>query len=129
MPSMRRRSASMPTPSRRRPVVIPLASEPQVGMVREAALAEGLDPSAARCPGSATNPQAAPGELCIYETDRINASAPAGSPTPDICDPAGLTCNNSGGSIGTREGVYLQFGPDAINENYGSYGTWAVTAP
>lgn len=105
---------------------IPLASAPQVGMVREAALLEFLDPSAARCPGSAANPQAAPGELCIYETDRINASPP----TPDICDPDGLTCSNAGGNnVATEEGVYLRFKPSNANERYGSYGTWAVTAP
>jgi hypothetical protein len=105
---------------------IPLASPPQVGMLRQAGMGEPGDPSATRCPGSAAAPSAAPGELCIYETSRIINGSP---PTPDICQAGGLVCSNTGAGVSSTEGVVLQFHPSLVNQNYGSYGTWAVTAP
>ena len=103
--------------------VIPLASAPDVQMKRAVASEPGeADP--ADCPGTAANPSAAPGNLCIYEQSRL-----ANTTTPGFCNPGGMTCNNTGATMGTRFGVIVEWGPSAINSNYGSYGTWAVTAP
>lgn len=64
------------------------------------------------CPGSAANPQAAPGQLCVYQTANI-------SQTP-------LLAFNS--IAGGRFGVQL-LSPVSANVSYDFAGTWAVTAP
>lgn len=72
------------------------------------------------CPGTANNPQAAAGQLCIYES---TVSGPVGS--RDVCglDISGSSCP---GSNRWGAGVYeLSTGTGRFQ----SYGTWAVTAP
>jgi hypothetical protein len=104
---------------------VQLASAPDVRMTRVDPNEPG-NPSTALCPGSATNPLAAAGFLCIYEAQRFGT----GTSVPGLCDAAGNTCTNTGGtSISSRWGTYIQFTPTVDNNNYGSNGTWAVTAP
>ncbi len=69
-------------------------------------------PPTAACPGSAANPQATPGNLCLY-------AAQGGTPTC-VYEPVANTC----GTV-SRFGfsVYMSTVPS------GSEGTWAVTAP
>jgi hypothetical protein len=72
------------------------------------------------CPGTADDPQAAPGQLCVYEKAAIG---PVG--TRDICGLgiAGSTCP---GSNRWGAGVYeLSTGTGRFQ----SAGTWAVSAP
>lgn len=70
----------------------------------------------ANCPGSVGNPQAAPGQVCVYELSRENVvslrmwSAAAGA--VDIASAFGFSITASGG-------------PDSAF----SYGTWAASAP
>ncbi len=74
----------------------------------------------AGCPGTADDPEAAAGQLCIYEK---TASGPVG--TRDDCglDIGGSSCP---GSNRWGAGVYeLSTGAGRFQ----SYGTWAVTAP
>jgi hypothetical protein len=71
------------------------------------------------CPGTADNPQAAPGQLCIYEKAAIGTVG-----ARDVCGLgiAGSTCP---GSNRWGAGVYeLSTGTGLFQ----SVGTWAVTA-
>lgn len=67
--------------------------------------------------GSAANPLAAPGNLCVY-------AAKAGSLTGGLITSPGSTADNPG--TGTT-GAYVVQTSEIENEHY--YGTWAVTAP
>lgn len=72
-----------------------------------------------QCPGSAANPQASAGNLCVYEIQANNQLA-----TPELFDPAT-------GAVGAGRygfGVAAELG-NAPNESLLSYGSWAVTAP
>jgi hypothetical protein len=76
------------------------------------------DQAPAGCPGSADDPQAQPGQLCIYEGAQENR------------DVLALT-NPVGGVDGTasRFGVDVFTRPTDTTERAISEGTWAVTAP
>jgi len=103
---------------------VQLAAAPSVGMKRVVP-AEPGQPSTTRCPGSVSNPLAAPGELCIYEAQRFGVTG-----TPELCKPDNNpgTCSNTGSGQATRWGMFLRFrGTAAVD--FGSNGTWAVTAP
>ena len=71
-------------------------------------------PPTAACPGTASQPQAAPGNVCIYETRVDNGHGPA---------PGFLTAVEEG-----RFGIefFVVLGSDV---NYEIEGTWAATAP
>ena len=73
------------------------------------------------CPGSVTDPQAAPGNLCVYEVQATNADTFRG-----VCDAEVSGCPF--GSAG-REG----FGVFTLPQTGGSplyvFGSWAVTGP
>jgi hypothetical protein len=75
---------------------------------------EGATPPA-QCPGTASNPQAAPGNLCIYEANQSNRSS--------------LTPFNATGSTGSVSrwgaGLWLQ---TTGSGNAFSYGTWAAAS-
>ena len=71
----------------------------------------------ANCPGSAANPLAAPGHLCVYESQSSNRGS--------VVLFTGTTgATNQASKWGA--GVWLI--PAAAGNAY-SYGTWAVTAP
>ncbi len=73
----------------------------------------------ADCPGSATNPEAAMGQLCVYEdTDSVS-----GNPVFDcIFGPTSISCDTT-----NRQGFGLaQNGDDT---GWFTGGTWAVTEP
>ncbi|MDX6645485.1 MAG: hypothetical protein QOK40_1212 [Miltoncostaeaceae bacterium] len=77
--------------------------------------AGGVAPT--QCPGSATAPAAAPGNLCVYESVDVNATGQA------LVDPATNLLGEA-----SRYGATVQ----AVSSDVGyfvSTGTWAVTAP
>ena len=93
---------------------IPLASAPASHLIQNFAA------STTECPGSTANPQAAPGNLCLYENRHENVLP-------------GSDCADSGGVSGTC-GTATRFGASIFIEAEGSTsffveGTWAVTAP
>jgi hypothetical protein len=71
----------------------------------------------ANCPGNVTNPQAAPGHMCVYERQRINVASLQvfNAGTGIVGNP-----NNSGASLYVRS---------TAAGNVYSYGRWAVTIP
>jgi hypothetical protein len=74
-------------------------------------------PSTSECPGSPSNPQAAAGNLCVYELLRV------GSFVPEVFDPS---TGISGKADPWGGGVLLR---TTGTGNMSSYGTWAATAP
>jgi hypothetical protein len=88
-----------------------LASAPQEHFIAAGGAAT------AQCPGSAVNPQAAPGHLCVYESVSQNRGS--------VVLFTGTTgATNQASKWGA--GVWLI--PAAAGNAF-SYGTWAVTAP
>jgi hypothetical protein len=72
----------------------------------------------AKCPGSAANPQAAPGNLCVYEAHQSQT------------DPGATIFHPSSGLTYQAD----QYGAGLWKTSFGtgraeSYGTWAATAP
>ncbi len=70
----------------------------------------------AECPGNGLNPQATPGNLCIYETGGTNRSSPLVS------------------DVNFNFGVSSSFGANVLMDSTsagqgGSSGSWAATAP
>jgi hypothetical protein len=93
---------------------IPLAAAPASHLIQEGGA------STTECPGSATNPRAAPGNLCLYENFHENVRP-------------GSDCA-SGGGRGNPCGTATRFGATVFIEAEGensffTEGTWAVTAP
>jgi hypothetical protein len=93
-----------------RPVVslsyqFPLASSPTINVIAVGGA------STAACPGTAANPQAAPGNLCVYQTRNDGNQA------------FSVINNVQGGRFGPS-----LFFPIAANADYEFEGTWAVTA-
>jgi hypothetical protein len=68
----------------------------------------------ASCPGTLTNPQAAPGHLCVYQGANIN-------------NLSSTIIDETNAGTGRYGFTFLIFPAGA--GNYWSYGTWAVTAP
>jgi hypothetical protein len=91
---------------------IPLASAPTAHFI-----AKGTTPPAA-CPGTATNPKASPGNLCIYEAQNTNISTQ--SFEDPITGATGSTVQPFGAEV-----VGLSAAAGDIDES----GSWAVTAP
>ena len=91
---------------------IPLATAPTANLL------EAGQPSTAACPGSVSDPTAAPGELCIYEGVEYNVSGFEETDTEDD----GPGANRFG------MGLFVEPG-STLDENGYSEGTWAVTAP
>lgn len=89
---------------------IPLAAAPAFHIIPVGG------PSTGACPGTATNPSAAPGNLCIYEATLVN--------TTGFSLPAGL--NPVTGP--TRFGLPGLLGASTSGD-YIARGAWAVTAP
>lgn len=89
---------------------IPLAAAPAFHIVPVGG------PSTGACPGTATSPSAAPGNLCIYESTLVNTT---GFSLPDGLNPV---------SGPTRFGLPGLLGA-STNGDYIARGAWAVTAP
>jgi hypothetical protein len=81
-------------------------------------IAEGETPPT-QCPGTKTEPAAAPGNLCVYEAVDQNTAG-----TPHIFNPS----TGVGGAATFGFGVSLETG-SSVGINALSYGSWAVTAP
>lgn len=78
--------------------------------------AAGSAPNA-NCPGSAADPQAAPGHLCVYESQSSNRGSVV------------LFTGTTGAfPAASKWGAGVWLIPAAAGNAY-SYGTWAVTAP
>lgn len=69
------------------------------------------------CPGSAVEPKAAPGKLCVYGSYLAHAG------NSEDHHPVGM----SGATADPTSGVVMEFEIEAGQEGYG-YGSWAVTA-
>ena len=80
-------------------------------------------PSTADCPGSYSDPQAAPGELCVYAKEAVSSGE------GEDHHPNGLTTGSVGGEWTTdpTSGVVAEFPIESGQEGYG-FGSWAVTA-
>ena len=89
---------------------IPLAAAPAFHIIPVGG------PSTGACPGTANNPSAAPGNLCIYESTLVNTT---GFSLPDGLNPV---------SGPTRFGLPGLLGA-STNGDYIARGAWAVTAP
>lgn len=74
-------------------------------------------PSTAQCPGTAEHPKAAPGQLCVYATEIINAGTNAAHEPIEI---GAFTPDGTSGLTGAFE-------IEATKEGRG-WGSWAVTA-
>lgn len=72
------------------------------------------------CPGTAANPTAAPGNLCVYEDGAQNVA-----PGRDLCDLA--TCVRGGGKGVSIYGSTISVAA-VTGGQFDSAGTWAVTA-
>jgi hypothetical protein len=81
-------------------------------------LTAGSPPTTA-CPGSASNPQAAPGNLCVYETTSSNSASKG------LSDPGSASVSFGHAS---RDGAIVWEYSAAAGFQY-YWGTWAVTAP
>jgi hypothetical protein len=91
---------------------IPLASAPIAHFINE-----GATPPP-QCPGTPTNPRAAPGNLCIYESVVVNVMF-QGFEDP-ITEATGATVQPFGAEVVALSGA---------SGNYDDSGSWAVTAP
>jgi hypothetical protein len=81
-----------------------------------------LSGSTTQCPGTVADPEAAPGQLCIYVGDRVN-NANIETIT-DSATPGGLP--TVGGTSRQGAGIVVaSAGPGT----FGARGSWAVTAP
>jgi hypothetical protein len=89
----------------------PLASAPTVNLISHGSA------STAACPGSLSNPQAAPGNFCFYESTPLNVSFIG------FGDPVG----NIGGAFSRFGGNVNIF--SAGSGDFADGGSWAVTAP
>jgi len=69
------------------------------------------------CPGSASDPQAAPGFLCVYEASNV------GTTNTVICNPINATC----GVPASRFGGYLRTDSTGTGASTRTVGVWAVT--
>jgi hypothetical protein len=99
---------------------LPLASAPT-----PVVLQDGTATSPPDCPGTAADPQAAPGVLCVYENDEQNES-PSAVPYPTVTAPGsrvGLTASRFGA------GLYMLGQAAGTDWVFRSEGAWAVTAP
>jgi hypothetical protein len=92
----------------------PLSEAPVIHYVP----AGGNPPS--ECPGTAADPQAEPGALCVYEAHRTASVASVGVFNPS--DPSGASGAASPFGFGTLAVASAAGGVSA-------WGTWAVTAP
>jgi hypothetical protein len=92
----------------------PLPSAPAVPVAN--VIAFGGAPTA-NCPGSINDPQAAPGQLCVYERERVNVSQvrPFNAGTGLV-----FVANNTGFGVAVMA--------TAAGQTFG-YGRWAVTVP
>jgi hypothetical protein len=74
-------------------------------------------PPTGECPGSASAPDAASGQLCVYETF---------SPSSEFISFFDVVSGTTGA---TRFGTSMVFHNDALTNLVQAYGTWAVRAP
>jgi hypothetical protein len=91
---------------------VPLASAPTAHLIEK-----GSSPPP-QCPGTATDPKASPGNLCIYESRDTNFSS-VGFENP--------ITGETGGSVPAFGAEVVGF--SAAAGNYTDSGSWAVTAP
>jgi len=79
-------------------------------------------PATNECPGTYKEPEAAPGEFCLYAAEVANAGAGA------THEPEGFSSFLEGDGSPTPSGVVFQFITNEEGLNARGFGTWAVTA-
>jgi hypothetical protein len=87
--------------------------------------------AAAGCPGTAADPQAAPGKLCVYEMGRDNTTVIVLAPPEAGGDPShvsGYAPPDLDWATATKYGTILEVLSAAAGNLY-SNGTWAATSP
>jgi hypothetical protein len=72
----------------------------------------------AECPGSSSNPQAAPGHLCVYERYRLNVWGSIA-----VCNVINATCGTT-----DRHGAILEVYVEVAGTHLSAQGTWAASA-
>ncbi len=104
---------------------LPLATAPTTHYIRPGAEVP------AGCLGEAKNPEAEPGNLCIFATNENNSlQSEFIFSFPTVCNWNTATCNSTS-KTGEGEGGLEGFGVEALAEKAGELeviGTWAVTA-
>ena len=97
------------------PITFPLRVIPAPAEYEEATnLIEPGDEPTAECPGTLSDPEAAPGEFCLYVKEIVKASGP--------------TLNINSTSADRSSGLIVQFVTEAETGVARGSGTWAVTA-
>ena len=81
------------------------------------------DTPPAECPGTFSQPEAAPGHLCVYQSYAQNILG-----TPHVCDTAQGRCD-VGNFPGTTTDGAAVYATVASNGSWLTQGTWAVTSP
>jgi hypothetical protein len=82
------------------------------------------------CPGSAAEPTAEPGNLCVYETYLAGGVIRGGAYNPGSSElPFNAGAGTTGAVLGLRVEAEGENGVGAIGHDVSAYGTWAVRAP
>jgi hypothetical protein len=76
----------------------------------------------AQCPGTAATPQAAAGNLCVYEVQATNTSSTA---TTSVCNNSVAGCPYN---VASRQGFAVVATPTNTSNTVYVLGSWAVTA-
>jgi hypothetical protein len=84
---------------------------------------QGAEPPSS-CPGSVTNPQAAAGQLCVFEATHVNTAPPNGA-SYSVEVPENIGAYGASG----RFGATLFVGAAATGSPSYSIGAWAASAP
>jgi hypothetical protein len=88
---------------------------------------EDRAPATTECPGSVEKPEAAPGNLCVYERI-VHKLVSEANLTLRPSDEVGALGAGTTGSVLTIEGKELGEGEPGVEEGANGFGTWAVTA-
>jgi hypothetical protein len=83
----------------------------------------GGDPPVPQCTGSAANPTAAAGSLCVYQSLQAN-TLQSGDGRPKFVDPVTTTSTDTTQPFGVIVRAFAVTPADTY-----IYGSWAVTAP
>jgi hypothetical protein len=77
----------------------------------------------AQCPGNVENPQATPGNLCVYEFFVLGGTS---IEPPHILEPGASAVSGSGKAGAGTAGAVISFGE---SEGALGWGSWALTGP
>ncbi len=106
---------------------IPLAAPIGFAGVHYVTLAEQTAKSSTECPGTAEEPSAASGQLCVYEAVISEPEETSVLKVTAIAPPASVGSPRGAGTAGAI--AFVHFAGKAEQEGAQLQGTWAVTAP